>query len=69
MMFAAQFLSMTGQSLDACLEVLADRRRRLLVRQLWTEPDGTTTVDELLDRIRADSDGEPPDRGGRDKTS
>lgn len=53
---------MTPLSLDACLDVLADRHRRLVVQQLRAEPDGTMTMDELLDRFCADSGGGAPDR-------
>ncbi len=44
---------MNGHSLDACLDLLADCRRRLVVRELRRESDGTT-VDELVDRLHAD---------------
>lgn len=42
---------MTDDRLDACLELVADRRRRMLIRWLHHEVDGETTVDHLVDRL------------------
>jgi len=41
---------MANDSLDACLNLVADRRRRRVIRQLRRE-GGTTTFDDLVDRL------------------
>lgn len=47
---------MTEQSFDACLQLVADSRRRRTVQQLRHADDGKTTVDDLVDRLHS---GEP----------
>ena len=42
---------MTSQALDACLELVADRRRRRIIRELRQKEDGETTVEALVDRL------------------
>ncbi|MDR5673964.1 ArsR family transcriptional regulator [Halalkaliarchaeum sp. AArc-GB] len=44
---------MTSQDLDACLELVADRRRRRIIRELRQKEDGETTVEALVDRLDA----------------
>lgn len=52
--------------LDACLGLVADRRRRRLVHQLRHNGNGETTIDDLVDRLneseRAAAMDQPPDR-------
>ncbi|NIB99556.1 ArsR family transcriptional regulator [Halobacterium sp. R2-5] len=43
---------MTDDSLDTCLELVADVRRRRVIRELRRESDTETTVDELVERLR-----------------
>lgn len=43
---------MSEHSLDACLTVVADRRRRQIIQQLRHEADGTMAFDDLVDGIR-----------------
>lgn len=42
---------MTSQDLDACLQLVADRRRRRIVRELRQTKDGEITVEALVDRL------------------
>jgi hypothetical protein len=42
---------MTTHDLDACLQLVADRHRRRIIDHLRHETDGTTTFDDLVDRI------------------
>lgn len=57
---------MTTTDLDACLELVADRRRRSLIDQLRNNGKGQTTVDDLVDQIdrgeHATSTDRQPDR-------
>lgn len=51
-------------SLDSALNLLADYDRRRLLGYLVRDPDGTATVDELVDHLvrkRAERTGESPD--------
>lgn len=52
---------MTDHRLDACLRLVADRRRRGVIQQLRAESTGESTVDELTDRLFT---GEPISRNG-----
>lgn len=38
-------------SMDAVLELLADRRRRELLERLFSQPSETTTIDELVEHL------------------
>lgn len=52
---------MTSPSLDACLQLVADRHRRRVIHHLRREDDETTTFDDLVEQLsRRDSD---PDNG------
>lgn len=42
---------MTGTRFDACLQLVADRRRRRVIQHLRREADGTTSIDELVDQL------------------
>ena len=57
---------MTTNSLDACLQLVADRHRRRVIHHLRHEANGTTTFDDLVEQIHrraSDSkDGPPRDR-------
>ncbi|EJN57477.1 DUF7344 domain-containing protein [Halogranum rubrum] len=57
---------MTTHSLDACLQLVADRHRRRIIHHLRHEATGTSTVDEIVDQFHnsgSDSkDGPPQDR-------
>jgi len=52
--------------LDACLNLVADRRRRRLIQQLRHNGNGETTIDDLVDRLngveQAPTEDQPPDR-------
>lgn len=51
---------MADTSLDACLGLVADRRRRLVIELLRHEADGEASFDALLDRcwgVTAPDDG------------
>lgn len=50
----ALFRPMTEDTLDTCLELVADGRRRRVIRELRRESGGETTVDELVDRLHRD---------------
>ncbi|WP_210424956.1 DUF7344 domain-containing protein [Halorussus halobius] len=53
-------------SLDETLEILANHERRDVLGWLMDAPDGTATVDELVDHLvarRAERTGERPGRG------
>lgn len=57
--------TMTEHSLDALLQLVADRRRRLAIRHLRHEANGKTTIDDLVDQLYnggSDADDRPPDR-------
>jgi hypothetical protein len=59
---------MTSHSLDASLQLIADHRRRGIVQHLRHETDGTTTFDELVDRMhRRDSDSTDDPRPSREE--
>ncbi len=45
---------MADDSLDACLELVADGRRRRVIRELRRESGGETTLEELVDRLHRD---------------
>ena len=42
---------MPTNGLDACLGLVADRRRRELIHQLRHNGNGQTTIDDLVDRL------------------
>lgn len=42
---------MADNPLDACLRLVADRRRRRLLEQLRHDATGETTIDDLVDRL------------------
>ena len=44
---------MTNNSLDACLQLVADRHRRRVIHHLRHEATETTTVDELVNRLHS----------------
>ncbi|WP_049935320.1 DUF7344 domain-containing protein [Haloplanus natans] len=46
---------MTNHGLDACLRLVADRHRRLIIHHLRHEANGATTVDDLVDRMHGRS--------------
>ncbi len=49
---------MTTTDLDACLQLVANRRRRRVLRYVRDDPAETVTVDELVDAVsRADTSG------------
>ena len=48
---------MTDHSLDSCLQLVAVRHRRRIISDLRSEISGTTTFEELVDRLyRSDAD-------------
>lgn len=47
----AQQWPMTGNPLDASLQLVADRRRRQVIRELRQDPTNSATLDELVDRL------------------
>jgi DNA-binding transcriptional ArsR family regulator len=54
---------MTNHSLDACLQVVADRNRRRIIHHLRHEATGTTKFDDLVEQISSrasDSKNGPP---------
>jgi len=54
---------MTDHSLDACLEIVADRNRRRIIQHLRHETTGTTRFDDLVEQISSrasDSKNGPP---------
>ena len=54
---------MTNHSLDACLQLLADRHRRQVIHHLREEANGAMTFDDLVGRIHSrasDSKNGPP---------
>lgn len=53
---------MTSNSLDACFQLVADRRRRRVIQQLRHETDGTTTIDDLVDRLHSGGSVSADDR-------
>jgi len=57
---------MPTTDLDACLRLVADRRRRSLIEQLRNTTDGRATIDELTDKLdregHAPGTDRPPDR-------
>lgn len=57
---------MTDHSLDACLQLVADRHRRRVIHHLRHEASGTATFEDLVDQVyRQDSgceSGSPRDR-------
>lgn len=55
---------MSDHSLDACLQLVADRRRRRIIDQLRDEAGGRATFDDLVDRLH---DAEPTDGDGTDR--
>lgn len=54
--------TVTHDSLDACLRLLSDRRRRRVIRQLRHEATGETTIDDLVDRLHSDGPSSDADR-------
>ena len=57
--------TMTERSLDALLQLVADRRRRQAIHHLRHEANGKTTIDELVDRLHnggPDADDQLTDR-------
>jgi hypothetical protein len=55
---------MTDPALDSCLELIANRRRREIIRLLRAEERCETTVDALLERLAREDVGRtdsPPD--------
>lgn len=44
---------MTKHSLDTCLTLVSDRYRRQTLQRLRAEPDGTTTVDDLVNALHS----------------
>ena len=42
---------MNDDSLDACLELVADRRRRRLIEHLRHNGNGETPIDDLIDQL------------------
>lgn len=57
---------MASHSLDACLQLIADRHRRRVIHHLRHEAAGTTTfenlVDQVYDRVSDSTDGLLQDR-------
>ena len=57
---------MSIHSLDACLQLVADRHRRRIIHHLRHEADGTSTFDDLVDQINGRAsdfkNGPPLDR-------
>lgn len=57
---------MTTPSLDDCLTIIADRRRRKLIDHLRNNGNGQATIDDIVDRLDreklAPRTGRPPDR-------
>jgi len=59
---------MSGKSLDACLALVADRRRRRLLEHLRHSGEGEMPVDDLVDRLhQAGPDGADARRMDRDR--
>lgn len=55
---------MTSSSLDACLTLVADSRRRYIIQYLRSETDGTARFKELVDRLAGERDDcQNPDPG------
>ena len=58
--------SMTNDSLDECLRLVADRHRRRVIYHLRHEANGTTTFEDLVDQVHRHAsggkNGPPPDR-------
>lgn len=57
--------SMTERSLDAHLQLVADRHRRQVIQHLRHEANGNTTIDGLVDRLHnggLDADNRSTDR-------
>lgn len=52
---------MTSPSLDACLQLVADRHRRRVIHHLRHEANGTTTFDDLVGQLT--KSGSDPDDG------
>lgn len=55
---------MTDDRLDACLRLVADRRRRGVIQKLRSEATGESTIDDLTDRLHSSAlvsgnDGRP----------
>jgi len=44
-------INMNGDSLDTCLTLVADRRRRRLLEHLRHNGDGEVQIDDLVDRL------------------
>ena len=42
---------MTNNSLDTCLQLVADQHRRRIIHHLRHEANGTTTLDDLVEQI------------------
>lgn len=55
---------MSDHSLDACLRVVADRRRRRVIQQLRREADGTMAFDELVNGIQGSDSMRDDERFG-----
>lgn len=53
--------TVTNNSLDACLQLVADRHRRRVIHHLRHETTETTTVDELVDQLHS---GDSPSKNG-----
>jgi hypothetical protein len=57
---------MSHTGLDACLGLVADRRRRRLIQQLRRSATGETTIDDLVDQLHGSeqvaAEGWPRDR-------
>lgn len=59
---------MNDDSLDVCLALVADSRRRRLIEHLRHDRTGETPIDELLDRLhRAERDTDDERRMNRDQ--
>lgn len=43
--------TMAEKTLDDCLQLIADRRRRRVIHQLRHETTGKTAIDDLVDRM------------------
>ncbi len=52
---------MTNNSLDACLQLVADRHRRRVIHHLRHEATEATTVDDLVDQLHS---GDSPSNNG-----
>lgn len=53
---------MASSDLDTCLRLVADPRRRKLVRKLRHETDGQTTIDELVTELHQEESRSDHDR-------